>query len=87
MELIILKIKVKFTEMIAKKYLNNNEKESNLTLEIEKNASIDDLLDEIGIPENDRFSIMYTRNGKFMYNDKELHDGDQIKIFPVLGGG
>ncbi|MCF8008935.1 MAG: MoaD/ThiS family protein [Halanaerobiales bacterium] len=82
-----MKIKVKFTEMIAKKYLNNNEKESNLTVEIEKNASINRLLDQIGIPASDRYSIMYTRNGKFMYNDKKLHDGDQIKIFPVLGGG
>jgi molybdopterin converting factor small subunit len=50
-----------------------------------KATSVDELIDEINIP-NGQTAIVFV-NAKQARFESEIQDGDNIKIFPMLGGG
>lgn len=50
-----------------------------------KATSVDELIDEISIP-NGQTAIVFV-NAKQARFESEIQDGDNIKIFPMLGGG
>ena len=79
-----MEVDVKLTEMVAKRYSEGNR---SLSLEIEEGSTIEDIMDHIGIPEKEYSYLMYTVNGKFLYENKKINEGDEIKLFPIVGGG
>ncbi len=79
-----VQINITMTEMVAKRYADDKRE---FTIEIEEGSAVDNLIKELGIPDDERYFIMYTVNGKFCKKDKILKNGDDIKILPVIGGG
>lgn len=55
-------------------------------VEIKKNLTIDNLMDEIGIVEKEIMIVMINGIRKLDYNEP-LKDGDRVAIFPPVGGG
>jgi len=56
-----------------------------IELEIEPGQTIEDVLDELGVPTG-QTRILFLNNRAAGLHD-ELHDGDQLAVFPALGGG
>jgi sulfur carrier protein ThiS len=54
-------------------------------LEIPSGASVSDVLAELPIPEQDHFTFFV--NGRHAQQDRVLHDGDVLSVFPAVGGG
>lgn len=79
-----MEIRVTLSEMIAKKY---SEGKRDFEIEIKKEVTIEDILEQIGVPTGVKSFLMYTVNGKFLYDDKNFKEGDHVKIFPLVGGG
>lgn len=52
-------------------------------VEVEK--SVADILNDLGIPEDDVFIVMI--NGKRGHLKSPVHSTDSIKLFPLIGGG
>jgi molybdopterin converting factor small subunit len=56
-----------------------------MPVEIEDGATVQDLLQQLALPE-DQVKIIFV-NGIVRETDDELEDGDDLGIFPPVGGG
>jgi molybdopterin synthase sulfur carrier subunit len=50
-----------------------------------KAATVGRLLDELGISETE--AAMMFVNGQRAAADAAIHDGDEVRVFPLVGGG
>lgn len=73
-----MKLEVRFFATLRKKY-NNIE-----NIEIENNATVEDLLDNLEI---DKETTIVIVNGKSQLLDYKLKDNDRVGLFPPVGGG
>ncbi|PKO08190.1 MAG: molybdopterin synthase sulfur carrier subunit [Chloroflexi bacterium HGW-Chloroflexi-2] len=78
----IVKVKLFAT---LRKYLPGVELGKSSDIELESGSSIAQLYDVLGIPAEE-IKLAYV-NGIFCEMDTELKDGDEIGIFPPIGGG
>ena len=68
--------------MKIKIYIDKDKK--NLELELESNASVKDLLENIKI---NPVTVIVSRNNDIILEDVKLKDKDDIKILSVISGG
>ncbi len=54
-------------------------------VEVADSATVRDLLEQLGIPVGDAWRI--SLNGDLVSDDQPLHDGDRLRLFPVVSGG
>lgn len=74
-----MKVKVELGGMFREKLGKSRE------LEVEPGSTVEDVLNLLGITE--RAWIILIRNGRHAKLDEELSDGDELAIFPPVGGG
>lgn len=74
-----MKVKVELGGMYREKLGRLHE------LEMEPGSTVEDVLNMLGITE--RVQIILIRNGKHAKLDEEISDGDELVIFPPVGGG
>jgi molybdopterin synthase sulfur carrier subunit len=48
-------------------------------------TTVGKIVEEIGIPENELGILLV--NSRHVGLDRELHDGDTLALFPLVGGG
>ena len=58
-----------------------------LKIELEKGATLKNLIEVIKIPSKNIPYYNFLINGKQAYKKDILKDGDEITIFPAVGGG
>ena len=73
-----MKLEVRFFATFRKKHKNIE------IIEVEKNATIENLLDKLDI---DKETTIVIVNGKSQLLDYRLKDNDRIGLFPPVGGG
>lgn len=78
----IVKVKLFAT---LRKYLPDLELGSSKDIQIREGLSIAELYESLGIP-IEEIKLAYV-NGIYCEPDVILHDGDEIGIFPPIGGG
>jgi molybdopterin converting factor small subunit len=54
-------------------------------VELPKGATVEDLIGQLGLPE-DEVKVVFV-NALFRDSDHVLDDGDEVGIFPPVGGG
>jgi sulfur carrier protein ThiS len=55
------------------------------SVEIQEGSSLRDLLEQIGIPEDQVFTTLI--DGKHRETDYILNEGERVSLFPPVGGG
>ncbi len=55
------------------------------SVEIKEGSSLRDLLEQIGIPEDQVFTTLI--DGKYRELDYILNEGERVSLFPPVGGG
>jgi sulfur carrier protein ThiS len=55
------------------------------SVEIQEGSSLRDLLEQIGIPEDQVFTTLI--DGKHREPDYILNEGERVSLFPPVGGG
>lgn len=73
-----MKLEVRFFATLRKKYKNIE------SIEIENNATVEDLLDKLEI---DKETTIVIVNGKSKLLEHKLKDNDRVGLFPPVGGG
>ena len=82
----MIEIKLKFYSGLAE-YIENYQMEEELTLKLEKNESIRDIITRLIPVEKLKFIGLILVNKKFVNLDYIVQDGDKISVLPLLNGG
>ena len=56
-----------------------------MSVELKEDVTLEQLVKELGLPE-ERVKVIFV-NGTVRQNDYRLTDGDEVGIFPPVGGG
>ncbi len=56
-----------------------------MTVELAQDATVEDLIDELELPE-EQVKVIFV-NGTVRKVDHPLSDGDEVGVFPPVGGG
>jgi len=67
------------------KYVNGAQNGEPFTVILNENATISDLLKQLGVPDKEAFVTMV--NGRASPATTVLMEGDRVGIFPAVGGG
>ena len=70
---------------IYRKYLPPGSKAGKCDFKVSEGATVKDVIETLGLPEKGPFIIFV--NQERTERDHPLGDGDQLSIFPPLGGG
>jgi len=79
-----LQIQVKTTKIVSDII---DAEQQNFVVELAQGDSIADLIGRLAIPEKYLPIIVFHVNGSNARQDYILKDGDQVSIYPVVGGG
>ena len=79
-----MKISVKLFASLGE-YAPEGESAKPFSCEIEPESTIKDLVDQLGIPEGEARLLFV--NGRTRKKDATLQPGDEVGIFPPIGGG
>ncbi|MFW6135085.1 MAG: MoaD/ThiS family protein [Elusimicrobiota bacterium] len=82
----MIEIKLKFYSGLAE-YIKNYKKEKELTIKLEKNESIRNIITKYIPVEKLKFIGLILVNKKFVNLDYIVQDGDKVSVLPLLNGG
>ncbi|MBM7853980.1 sulfur carrier protein ThiS [Desulfohalotomaculum tongense] len=67
------------------KYVENAQYGKPIQVELPEGATVKQLLDKLGIPQEQVFSVLV--NGTHYNCSDVMEDGDRVALFPPVGGG
>ncbi len=80
-----MRIRVKLYASL-RKYLNQAKLGEAVTIEVEDNATVTDVVSQLGIVDENLVKIIFV-NGIHALSETILHENDLLVMFPPVGGG